>query len=44
MEKENKVIPFLIGLFFGWFGVGIVTHLIYMGTILTLIALLVFKK
>jgi len=43
-KKDNRIIPFLLGLFMGWKGIQITTHLIYLGTILTLITLLVFKK
>jgi hypothetical protein len=42
-KKENKVIPFLIGLFIGWKGIKIVTHLIYIGIIITLSILLILK-
>jgi hypothetical protein len=43
-KKDNRAIPFFIGLFFGWCGVKVVTHLVYITIILTLITLLVFKK
>lgn len=43
-KKDNRIIPFIIGLFMGFAGVKIITHLIYIGTILTLITLLVLKK
>jgi len=42
-KKENKVIPFLIGLFIGWKGIKIATHLIYIGIIITLSILLILK-
>jgi hypothetical protein len=42
-KKDNRIIPFLIGLFMGFSGVKIITHLIYILTILVLVTLLIIK-
>jgi hypothetical protein len=42
-KKDNRIIPFLIGLFMGWKGIQITTHLIYIGIIISLATLLVLK-
>ena len=45
MGKDSKpFIPFLIGLFFGWVGVGIMIHAIYISIIVGLLARIIFFK
>lgn len=39
-RKDNRIIPFIIGLIMGWKGVQVITHLVYLGIIAFLFLLL----
>ena len=45
MGKDSKpFIPFLIGLFFGWVGVRVMVHAVYLSIIVVLLLKIIFFK